>query len=345
MNLEQSNYTRLASSLGEQRIWHWRGWRIRYTHVLSPSVRLNNPQPDNSQPDNPQLDNSQPDSSQPDNSQLEPTAAAPFLLLHGAGASLEQWRENLVELARDRPVYALDLVGFGGSEKIANTVNTTLWSQQVADFWQTFLRRPMILAGHSLGALVALQTATTYPEQVDRLIMLTLPAARQELGGLASRVGAVVEGWFASPLLIRPLFYLIRQPWLIRLALQAIAQDPHKVDSNLVDGFIRPTQDRGAARMFCYLVRSRTSDDFSPQTKELISQVQMPALLLWGKSDRVIPIDWGRYVNTLNEQLSLVEIENAGHFFYDELALEFHEIVEQWLICSVLPEQTSPKSA
>ncbi|MBE9060713.1 alpha/beta fold hydrolase [cf. Phormidesmis sp. LEGE 11477] len=322
MSSNRSNY---AGSLGEQRIWYWRGWRIRYTHVVGPSF---------------QPDKLQTDDLQTDDSQLDPTEAAPFLLLHGVGASLEQWRENLVELARDRPVYALDLVGFGRSEKIAHPVSTTLWTQQVADFWRTFLGRPMILTGHSLGALVALQTATTYPEQVDRLIMLTLPAARQELGGPASRIGAVVEGWFASPLLIRPLFRLVRQPWLIRSALRAIAQNPQKVDTNLVEGFIRPTRERGAARMFCYLVSSRTSDDFSPLTKELIAQVQMPTLLLWGKCDRVIPIDWGRYVNTLSDQLSLIEIEDAGHFFYDELALEFHSTVERWLTQSASPKAT-----
>ncbi|MEM8503987.1 MAG: alpha/beta fold hydrolase [Cyanobacteria bacterium P01_D01_bin.1] len=291
-------------NLGEQRIWYWRGWRIRYTHVAGPVLRAG---------DSPQEE------------------AAPFLLLHGAGASLEQWRENLLELARDRPVYALDLVGFGGSEKIANSVNTTLWMEQVADFWKVFLRRPMILTGHSLGALVALQTATTYPEQVERLIMLTLPAARQELGGAASKIGAVVESWFSSPVLIRPLFRLVRQPWLIRSALRVIARNPEKVDDGLVDGFIRPTRDRGAARMFCYLVKSRTADDFSPLTKDLVQQVQMPTLLLWGKCDRVIPIDWGRYVDTLSDQLTFVEIEEAGHFFYDELALDFHTTVERWL--------------
>ncbi len=298
-----------GDNLGEQRIWHWRGWRIRYTHVVGPGL----------------LQDGQ------ENSRTDSTKCAPFLLLHGAGASLDQWRENLMELARDRPVYALDLVGFGGSEKIASPVDTKLWMEQVADFWQTFLRRPMILTGHSLGALVALQTATTYPQQVEKLIMLTLPAARQEVGGAASRIGSVVEGWFASPLLIRPLFRLIRQPWLIRRALRAIAQNPNKVDDGLVDGFIRPTRDHGAARMFCYLVRSRTSNDFSPLTKDLIRQVQMPTLLLWGKCDRVIPIDWGRYVDTLNDQLTFVEIADAGHFFYDELALDFHNLVDQWL--------------
>ena len=261
----------------------------------------------------------------------------PFLLLHGAGSSLAQWRENLTALAAERPVYALDLLGFGESQKVACKVNTDLWTAQVADFWQTFLKRPMILMGHSLGSLVALQAATSHPERVARLVMLTLPAARQELGGSTAKVGAVVERWFASPLLIRPLFRLVRQPWLIRAALRAIAQDQSRVDTDLVNSFVQPTRQRGAARMFCYLVSSRTEDSFSPLTRALIPQLQVPTLLLWGKCDRIIPITWGRYINTLNRHLTFVEVEQAGHFFYDEIADELHDLLERWLM-GQLPE-------
>ncbi|MEL6262800.1 MAG: alpha/beta fold hydrolase [Cyanobacteria bacterium J06607_13] len=296
--------SRSAKILGEQRIWIWRGWRIRYTHLAEAPGAEN---------------------------------AAPFLLIHGAGASLAQWRENLIWLAAERPVYALDLLGFGGSQKVACKVDTDLWVAQVMAFWQAFLRRPMILMGHSLGSVVALQMAARHPDQVAKLIMLTLPAARQELGGSASQLGAVVERWFASPLLLRPLFGLVRQPWLIRSALRAIAQDPSRVDADLVDSFVRPTQDRGAARMFCYLVKSRTSERFSPITKVLIGQVKVPVLLLWGQRDRIIPITWGRYINTLNRHVTFVEMENAGHFFYDELADQLHLFIDQWL-SGELPE-------
>lgn len=293
-----------SPNLGEQRFWYWRGWRIRYAYLAGPRV---------------------------EGRQDEAPAPPPLLLLHGAGSSLEQWRENLTALAQYRPVYALDLVGFGGSQKVAAELNTDLWVAQVSDFWRAYLRRPMILMGHSLGASVALQLATSHPEQVARLIMLTLPAARQEIGGAAAKVGAAVERWFASPLLMRPLFKLVRRPKLIRSVLLKLHLDPSRVDEILIDGFVRPTRERGAARTFCYLVKSRTSDDFSPMTRELIPLVLVPTLLLWGKRDRVIPITWGRYVNTLSAQLTFVEVEEAGHFFYDERAENLHNLIDQWL--------------
>jgi pimeloyl-ACP methyl ester carboxylesterase len=66
-------------------------------------------------------------------------------------------------------------------------------------------------------------------------------------------------------------------------------------------------------------------------TRDLIPLVQMPALLLWGECDRVIPIAWGQYVNTLSAQLTLVEVKEAGHFFYDESAADLHGLIDQWL--------------
>ncbi|MEM6451687.1 MAG: alpha/beta fold hydrolase [Cyanobacteria bacterium P01_D01_bin.105] len=309
---------RTNQKLGEQRFWYWRGWRIRYTHLSDAHLS----------------------GAHLSDAHLSGGAApsaenisqnVPLLLLHGAGSSLEQWRASLGTIAQNRPIYALDLVGFGSSEKIAAPLNTDLWVAQVAAFWQAFLRQPMILMGHSLGASVALQAATSHPEKVARLVMLTLPAARQEVGGQVAQLGSVVEGWFASPILMRSLFYLVRQPSLIRTVLRKLHIDSSRVDADLVDGFVQPTLERGAARTFCYLVKSRTADSFCPPTQELIPLLHMPALLLWGTQDRVVPIAWGRYVNTLSDQLTFVEVEAAGHFFYDEQPHELHRLLVSWL--------------
>lgn len=47
----------------------------------------------------------------------EASGALPVLLIHGFGACKEHWRHNLPALAGRRPVYAIDLVGFGASSK------------------------------------------------------------------------------------------------------------------------------------------------------------------------------------------------------------------------------------
>ncbi|MEM9906755.1 MAG: alpha/beta fold hydrolase, partial [Cyanobacteria bacterium P01_D01_bin.44] len=286
--------------LGHQRLWMWRGWRIRYTYLM---------------PDNP-----------------EAQTATPLLLVHGFGASLEQWRHNLRALSQQRPVYALDLLGFGGSQKPATMLGAKVWQAQVFEFWQTVIGQPVILMGHSLGALVALTSAAGHPQMVARLIMLTLPLARQELvSGWLDRLSRGVESVFASPLLLRPLFQLVRRPWFLRAVLRKVYRQPERVDDDLVAALARPTGDRGAARTLCYLVRSRTTADFSPTTHDLIEQLQIPILLLWGTEDTVIPIRWAEQIVPLNPRLTFQVIENAGHFLYDESPGELHGAIANWL--------------
>lgn len=293
------------SAIGQERFWFWRGWRIRYTVLL---------------PDDPAA-----------------RQAMPLLLLHGFGSSLNQWRDNLVPLAQHHPVYALDLLGFGASQKAATLFNADLWSAQVYDFWRQWIGRPVGLLGHSLGALVVLVDAIAHPEMVRRLVLLTLPAAREELlSGWLERVSRAAERTFSTPLLIRPLFWGVRQQWVIRAALRGIYRTPERVDAALVQQFVAPTHDRGAARTLCYLVRSRTAVQFTPETRVLVPQLQVPTLLLWGQADQVIPPRWGRQLAGLNPQVQLVEVPGAGHCLYDENPAAINQQLLDWLAAAAI---------
>ncbi len=284
--------------LGSQRDWVWRGWQVRYTFVRS----------------------------------AEPTDNPPILFIHGFGSSLAQWQENLLPLSQTHPVYALDLVGFGASEKADTAYKAELWADQVYDFWRTFIREPIALVGHSLGALVALTAAVAYPEMVKNLALLTLPASRQELlvGSLQSWVGRI-ESFFTSPLVIRPLFRLVRRPGIIRSILKAVYVNPERVTEELIASFLIPGFDRGASRAFYRLSKARTQIDFSLKTEDLLPQVTVPILMVWGEGDRVIPIVRGRKISSFNPRLRLVEVPEAGHCLYDECAECVNAELLAWL--------------
>lgn len=288
----------LTLQLGTQRDWVWRGWQIRYTYIRS----------------------------------AQAGNAPPLLFLHGFGSALTQWQENLVPLSHSRMVYALDLIGFGGSEKAAANYKVGLWVEQVYDFWRSFIGQPIVLVGHSLGALVALSVAAAHPDMVKGLVLLTLPAARQELlpQGMLSFVGDI-EAIFATPLLIKPLFYLIRRPSIIRAVLRSVYVNRERVTEELVQSFLKPGFDRGAAGVLARLTKARTQNDFSLKTKDLLATVKTPILLLWGANDRVIPLTWGRQLPSLHADLTLIEIPDAGHCPYDECAECVNAEILSWL--------------
>ncbi|MEM7793066.1 MAG: alpha/beta fold hydrolase [Cyanobacteria bacterium P01_C01_bin.118] len=292
--------TQSRPELGFQRFWYWRGWRVRYTYIKP----------------------------------HDPIAQqrTPMLLIHGFGASLEQWRSNLTTWGQQRPVYALDLLGFGHSQKASILLGAEVWQAQVYDFWQAVIGQPVILLGHSLGALVALTVAAHHPDLVQRLVLLTLPLARQELvAGWIDRLARGVEGLFATPLLLRPLFLAVRRPGFIRMALTKIYKKTERVDDALVELFTRPTLERGAARTLCYLVKSRTQPDFSDVTADLIQQVSVPILLVWGTGDNILPITWADQILKANPQLTYQTIDGAGHCLYDEVSEALDQVLENWL--------------
>jgi pimeloyl-ACP methyl ester carboxylesterase len=286
-------------SLGAQRDWVWRGWRVRYTHIRGGKDHL------------------------------------PMLFLHGFGSALTQWQENLMPLSQSRTVYALDLLGFGGSEKAAAPYKISFWVEQLYEFWRTFIQQPIVLVGHSLGALVALTAAIAHPDMVQNLVLVTLPAARQELlpklPAWLQSIAGEAEGFFASPLLIQPLFKIISQPKVIGAILRAVYVNQERVTEELIESFVAPGRDRGAAQTLSRLTKARTQNDFSPLTKDLLPQVQVPILVLWGSEDRVIPLTWGRQLPPLNSRLKLVEIPDGGHCAYDECAERVNAEILAWL--------------
>lgn len=99
----------------------------------------------------------------------------PIVLLHGYASGIGFWMFNLDDLAADRPVYAIDLLGFGKSSrpKFSN-VPQTIQEQYVMflEKWRESMNIPkMILLGHSLGGFISSCYALRYPHRVEHLIL------------------------------------------------------------------------------------------------------------------------------------------------------------------------------
>lgn len=87
--------------------------------------------------------------------------------MHGFGASAYHWRYNIVELAKKHRVFAIDLLGFGWSDKALVDYSQTIWSDQIAAFIREVVNDgPVVLAGNSLGGYNSLATAARFPELV-----------------------------------------------------------------------------------------------------------------------------------------------------------------------------------
>ncbi|WP_107669722.1 alpha/beta fold hydrolase [Cyanothece sp. BG0011] len=289
----------IEKRIGRQRQWIWRGWPIRYTFLRG------------KQEEKP-----------------------PLILLHGFGAAVEHWRHNIPTLGQQHRVYALDLLGFGRSQKAATDYTVYLWAEQIYDFWRTFIGKPVILVGNSIGSLVCLTVALKYPDMVAGLAMISLPdvSLRQETipKGLRPIVNTI-EGLFAPPVFLRTLFNIIRRPGVIRPWVGIAYYDKSAITDELVDMITIPPQDKGAARTFCLLFEGLRKPNYAPPVKTVLPHLTIPMLLVWGRQDRMVPVSLASQFAKLNPKITLKELENAGHCPHDECPDRFNKILLDWL--------------
>jgi pimeloyl-ACP methyl ester carboxylesterase len=288
--------------IGNQRDWVWRGWQTRYSYLRAKH----------------NLD----------------SAKSPIIFIHGFGASIEHWRHNLPVISQHHTVYALDLLGFGASRKADTEYSAALWTEQVHDFWQTFIGVPVILVGNSIGSLVCLNVTAVYPEMVQGLVMLSLPdvSVREDLlPPLVRPIVTAIENLFASPLLIKNLLKLVRRPNVIRKWAGIAYPNQDAITDELVEILSSPAYDDGAEQTLLRLSRSVRRASFAESVRDLLPPINIPILLIWGLQDRMIPPSQARAIAELNTNLKLIELENAGHCPHDEYPEQFNSLLLEWL--------------
>lgn len=170
----------LQSILLPSLYWNWKGYNIRYTKA-------------------------------------GPKNGTPIVLIHGFGASLDYFRNQIpVFAAAGYSVYGIDLLGFGGSEKALQPEGTgyssTLWSTQVLDFCSDMGLNDAILAGNSIGSRIALEAALISPESVKGLLLYNAAAGINNKFTITDTLTPFTLKLFAVPIFTL-LDILLKQDW------------------------------------------------------------------------------------------------------------------------------------
>jgi pimeloyl-ACP methyl ester carboxylesterase len=294
--------------IGQRRTWLWRGWQVHYSYAAPLAVEA---------------------------------PALPLLLLHGFGGSIGHWRKNIPALRQQHPVYALDLLGFGQSEKAPASYDLALWVEQVYGFWRTFIGQPVVLVGHSLGSNVGLAIAAKYPEMVAGLIWFTLPdASVLELPGwlrspqvkpLVNVPLGFLKRVLTAPPVFGPLFRLIRRPQVIQKWAKSAYQLAEAVDEELVEVFSQPAYDRGATRALAGMINAKNADIDHLKARTALPQLRVPMLLVWGKRDQAVPPTLAPKFLRFNPDIQLVELEDVGHCAHDECPEAMNQLMLDWI--------------
>lgn len=269
--------------------------------------------------------------------QTQGTAGPAVILVHGFGASLWHWRKNIPVLAENCRVYAIDLIGFGGSakpqpgEQIAYTLET--WGQQVADFCREVVGEPAFLVGNSIGCIVAMRSAVSNPD-----IALGVALLNCSLRLLHDRKRATLP-WsrrFGAPILqrllaIKPIgsffFNQIAKPKTVRKILLQAYANSEVVTDELVDILTAPASDPGAVAVFLAF----TAYSSGPLPEDLLPLLPCPAIILWGTADPWEPVELGKELANFPQVDKFIPLEGIGHCPQDEAPEIVNPILADWI--------------
>ncbi|MEB3213061.1 MAG: alpha/beta fold hydrolase [Leptolyngbyaceae bacterium] len=265
-------------------------------------------------------------------------AGSAVLLIHGFGASWGHWRKNIPVLAERHRVYALDLLGFGGSAKPqpGNPVPYTFetWSEQIRDFCKEVIGEPVVLVGNSIGCIAAMQAAVDEPEMCLALAILNCSIRMLHERRLAQlpwyrRVGApVLQRVLGVRWLGHRFFRLVARRSTVRNALNQAYADSSAVTDELVELLLAPASDEGAADVFLAFTRYSQG----PLPEDLLPRLQCPALVIWGEADPWEPIEEGRrLLGDFPQVDDFVVLDGVGHCPQDESPKQVNRILMEWI--------------
>lgn len=279
------------------RIWNWKGYLIQYTVIGDKGL--------------------------------------PVLFVHGFGAFLEHFRDNISAMANSgNRVWGITLLGFGRSEKPNVIYTELLWAELLRDFIVDVVREPVHLVGNSIGGYSVAAVAGLWPVLVKSIVLIN-PA------------GSVVPN-YSSAQLVRP----TRTPrngfaWigsrLLLLYLQFRARDiltkcyprnTKRVDDWLISEILRASHDPGV------LVVLESVFNFSLQVpiNYFFNSFGGKTLVIQGMRDPLS--DSKLRVSKIKKHCKDITIKelNAGHCPHDEVPDEVNSILRDWFLMTAETE-------
>ena len=217
-------------------------------------------------------------------------AKFPIIILHGWGLRGSTYHK-LAELLGKKGyrVYAPDLPGFGDEPLGKSSMDLDDYVGFVSSYLKKRKVRKAGFIGHSFGGRVAIKFAVKFPDRVDLLILTGAPGIKHKLS-FFRRVVMYVAVVFGELFGIRVLLPLKR---VVRKGLYFLIGEWDYYNA----GELRQT--------FKHIV--------SEALQGYLPLITTPTLLLWGESDRVIPVSNARKMKDLIPNAKLVTIKGVGH--------------------------------
>jgi len=251
---------------------------------------------------------------------------SPLLLVHTpcAGASSWEWRNVFPALANHYTVYAIDLLGFGLSEKPNIPYTGRMYADLVHDFLQDVVGERADAFGSALSASYVVNAAVRRPDSLRRLVLINPTGTTRSHPSI---VDGVTRSSLRSPVLGTSLYYnMVSMQNIVRELHEHLYYDTTIVTPELVNEIHAAAHQPGSRYAFAALL----SGGLDLPMRMAFSALTQPTLLIWGRDAYYTPVDEASDLLYRHPEARLVVIDECGMLPHDEKAGEFLAIVRDF---------------
>ena len=245
------------------------------------------------------------------------------ILIHGFAGSTFSWRFVIPDLAKAHRVIAIDLPGFGFSDRGPDVdYSHAGQAERVVALLDLLGIQRATLVGHSMGGAIAQRIASRHPDRVERLILVAAVNAAQppdaaRRGRAAGPMFALVGVAQRSP---RAMYAVGRR------ALRRMVHDKEFATEEVMRGYIDPLLIPGTVAA----IRKMTEATRQEPPADLAA-IGAPTLVLSGASDRAVPPEKALELAEAISGARYLVIPEAGHLLAEERPAAFLEEVLAFL--------------
>lgn len=252
-----------------------------------------------------------------------------LLLIHGLGTSAKSWIKNIPSLSKEFRVIAVDLPGYGKSDKGYYSYSMSWYAKFLTEMLDVLKIEKATFIGHSMGGQISLVAALNYPNKVDKLVLISPAGFEKFLEG---------EGdWMKSAFTID----LIKET------------TTRNIDVNLRANFYEYPDDaaffvtdriqiKGASDFedYCYAVTRNVAGMIDEPVLEKLENINHKALILFGENDGLIPnpylhggftSDIAKFANEKLKNSELILVPSCGHMLQFEKFNEANLAISKFL--------------
>ncbi|MEO1654432.1 MAG: alpha/beta fold hydrolase [Bacteroidota bacterium] len=245
---------------------------------------------------------------------------APLLLLHGWPTSAFLWREILSKVSEKHRVIALDLPGFGKSDKqLDDSFSFRYYSRAIDGFLKNLELEQVSLGVHDLGGPIGVYWMVQNMNKVARLLLCNTLIYPQfswavKLFGLATFVPFVKD-------------YLTSAAG-IKFAIKLGVHQKEKLNDEIFKNYQWPFPDVQSRKVLLKAAQRLAVKGFE-EIEEKLKTFKGPVQILYGEKDKILP-DVAKTMARVKEDLpqaSITSYPNAGHFLQEEVSPEMSEVI------------------